>query len=487
VDVEVGWHLTNTINLVKVVIVNNSNCHKMQISQLQQHNPWWRRPEYILDNPFIKELEKQKFVYYHPLYKDFPLKKDAVLTLRGPRRIGKTTLLMLLVKKLLLEKKTNPENIFFYPADLLKDFSQLHELLVAYLDFIRPKNKDRLFIFLDEISFVADWPRAIKSLVDASRLKRAAVLITGSNILDLKFSSERMPGRRGEVYPWDIEFLPLNFSQYLSLVKPEIQTSSYFKALGFLAEYKKFFTDYLLTGGFPVTINQFYQQGYIDPTTYEIFLSWIEGDLHKTGKSEEVAYRLMDRLFSNLTTPISYYKLAKESGLVSHATVAEYLEILEKMFVILSLPHFSLDEKRVKYRKNRKFYLADPFIFNALKMKIGGFIHNAFNYSQEAIVTEKEKPALIENAAALHLHRLYPKLYYGRSAKKEIDFVGSHKGKHTFVEVKYQSKVSPADFSWVKKVVGRKTLSVLTQRDYNEDRIKLVPAEILLGNPIPIP
>lgn len=454
----------------------------MQISQIQQHNPWWQRPEYILDNPSIKELEKQKFVYHHPLYKDFPLKKDAVLTLRGPRRIGKTTLLMLLIKKLLLEEKINPENVFFYPVDLLRDFGELYELLAAYLDFIHPKNRDRLFIFLDEISFVADWPRAIKSLVDSSRLKNTTLLITGSNILDLKFSSERMPGRRGEVYPWDIEFLPLSFSEYLSLVKPELQTDSYFKALGSLAEYKKIFTDYLLTGGFPVTINQYYQQGYIDSAVYEIFLNWIEGDLHKTGKSNEIAYRVIERLFLHLTTPISYYKLSKESGLASHATVAEYLEILEKMFIVFGLPHFSLNERRAKHRKNRKFYLADPFIFNALKAKVCGFTHNAFNYTKETIVAEESRPSLMENAAALHLHRLYQELYYGQSVKKEIDFVGFREGKHSFVEVKYQSKVSPSDFSWAEKMVGKETLWVLTQKDYDENKIKLIPAEIFLGN-----
>jgi len=453
----------------------------MQISQLQQHNPWWRRPEYILDNPFIKNLEKQKFVYFHPLYQNFPLEKEAVLTLRGPRRIGKTTLLMLIIKKLLLEKKVNPENIFFYPGDLLKDFKELHELLTVYLDFIRPKNKDRLYLFLDEISFVANWQRAIKSLVDTAQLIKTTVLITGSNILDLKFSSERMPGRRGEVFPWDIKFLPLSFAEYLSLVKPEIQTDSYFKALGFLAEYRKFFTDYLLTGGFPVTINQFYQQGYIEPTLYEIFLTWIEGDLHKTGKSEAVAYRLINRLFSHLTTPVSYYKLAKESGLASHATVADYLEILEKMFVILSLPHFSLEEKKVLHRKNQKFYFADPFIFNALKTKIEGFLNNPFNYSQETIISEGRRPALMENAAALHFHRLYPKLYYGRSAKKEIDFVGFYQSKYALFEVKYQGKVSADEFSWAKRLVEKGTLQVLTQRDYHQNKIHLVPAEIFLG------
>lgn len=454
----------------------------MQISQLQQHNPWWRRPEYILDNPYIKELEKQQFVYFHPLYQSFPLKKDAVLTLRGPRRIGKTTLLMLLIKKLLLEKKVNPENILFYPVDLLVDFPELHELLTAYFDFIRPKNSQRLFVFLDEISFVSGWTRTIKSLADAGQLKKTTVLITGSNILDLKFSSERMPGRRGEVYPWDIKFLPLNFREYLALVKPEIQTETYLKAFGFLPEYQKFFTDYLLTGGFPATINQFYQQGYISPAVYEIFLSWIEGDLHKTGKSEKIAYRLIERLFLHLKTPISYYKLAKEAGLVSHATAAEYLEILEKMFIVISLPYFSLDERKVGYRKNQKFYFTDPFIFNALKTKIKGFVHNAFNYARETIVTEEEKPDLVENTTASHLYRTYQQFYYGRSAQKEIDFVGLHEGRYGFVEVKYQTKVLPSDFQWAEQLTAKNRLCVLTQKDYEENKIRLIPAEIFLGN-----
>ena len=155
------------------------------ISQLQLHNPWWTKAELIEENPYLKELQLEEFIYKHPLLGSFPFDKDSLLILRGPRRIGKTTLIMQLIKQLLLEKKSSEKNVFFYPCDTLSGFSNLHGLLTFYLDYIRPRTNQRIYIFLDEISFVKEWQRAVKQIADSRLLKNATVLITGSNILDL--------------------------------------------------------------------------------------------------------------------------------------------------------------------------------------------------------------------------------------------------------------------------------------------------------------
>lgn len=454
----------------------------MDINILQEHNPWWRRPEFILEDNFIVELSRQKYPYYHPLYQDLPTNKDGVLTLRGPRRIGKTTLLKLLIKRLLLENKIDRENVFFFPCDTLGDFKNLEELLTLYLNYIRPKNSRRIFLFLDEISFVSEWQRTIKLLADTGKLKNALALITGSNILDLKFSSERLPGRRGEIFPWDITFLPLNFREFISLVEPNLISDPLSRSLALLPKFQRFFTDYLLCGGFPATINEYFTKGYISTQTYEIFSAWIEGDLHRVGKSETSAYQIIKRLFVHLTGPTSFYKLSREAGIASHTTVEEYLEILEKMFILFRLPYFSLEEKRAYVRKNSKIYFSDPFIFNTLKAKADGFSQNAFAYSKEFVNQTKNRPIFVENTTGHHLRRSFSPLYFGRSGKdREIDFVGLKEGKYSYFEVKYQNQVNQEEFPWTKNFLRQNHLTVLTKKDYQEGRIALIPAEMFLA------
>lgn len=83
---------------------------------MQSHNPWWLRQELILEDDKIKEFEKQKYKFWHLFYFSFPLNKEAIFTLRGSRQVGKTTLLKLLIRKLLLEKKVQRESVFFILA-----------------------------------------------------------------------------------------------------------------------------------------------------------------------------------------------------------------------------------------------------------------------------------------------------------------------------------------------------------------------------------
>lgn len=244
--------------------------NKISKSQLQSHNSWWIRPELVLEDTKITEFEGQRYKWWPPAYYGFPLDQDAILTLRGPRQVGKTTLLKLLIKRLLLKEKYPREAIFFYPCDRIADYNELHLLLSEFLAFAQPRTRKRLFIFLDEISFVKEWQRAIKELVDSGKLKNAMVLLTGSNILDIKFSSERLPGRRGEIFKPDIEMLPLDFSGFLGLVCSDLKEKGYEEIFSLhFPRLQKLFEDFLLTGGFLTTINQFYTKDFIPAYVYE--------------------------------------------------------------------------------------------------------------------------------------------------------------------------------------------------------------------------
>ena len=190
------------------------------IQKILASNPWWEEAALIEADDKLRELQLQQFPYQHPLLETFPQNQSGVMTLRGPRQIGKTTLVKQLVCKLLLKDKVNPENIFYYSCNTIGDYNELYELLSLYLEESNYQTDKHLYIFLDEISFVKEWQRAIKEFVEGRLGKQVLFLLTGSSTVDLEFSSERLPGRRGRLPEKDVLFLPLSFAEYVRLTFP---------------------------------------------------------------------------------------------------------------------------------------------------------------------------------------------------------------------------------------------------------------------------
>src|SRR3989338_8905104 len=168
----------------------------MDIQTLQKQNPWWENPQRIGEDIKLKELEKFDIIWSPRILKHIDFEKNAVYSIRGPRQIGKTTTIKIVIKNLL--KTKNPSNILYFACDNLKDNIQLQELLETYYDWARSQNKERVYIFLDEISYVKEWQRAIKHFIDAKGSNNITMALTGSHILDLKKSTNRLPGRVGE-------------------------------------------------------------------------------------------------------------------------------------------------------------------------------------------------------------------------------------------------------------------------------------------------
>lgn len=444
--------------------------------RIKANNPWWGSTAIIEEDSLILEFEKQKYRYYHPLLKTLSFNKDAVITVRGPRRVGKSTLIRLLIKRLLLKEKFPKEAIFFFPCDRVKDYDDLFAILKSFLDFARPRTNSRLFIFLDEISFVTDWQKTVKEMVDTGLLKNALVFLTGSSILDLKYGSEYLAGRRGQIYPSDIFYYPLSFAEFVTLVDPKTMEDKNRLSLSYhLPKLHKLFGDFLITGGFPKTINEYFTLSRIENSTYETFTTWFENDLHKTKRSEARAYELIFHIIRTITTPVSFTALARHSAFASHFAVQEYIDILEKMFILFPLHSFLVEQKRRDAKKNKKIYFTDPFIFNALFLKSSEQMENP--YLQSKIITQSQLvPQLVENATASYLRRIYPQLYWGKTTKGEIDFIGKKEGRLHFFEVKYQEKI---DYSSLLHIPN---LTVVSKKILREKPVLTLPLEIFLLN-----
>ncbi|MEA1971579.1 MAG: AAA family ATPase, partial [Thermodesulfobacteriota bacterium] len=230
---------------------------------LQQHNPWWFREELILDDEKIADYERESYRYIPPVMFEYPEDTDAILTLRGPRQIGKSTSMKLLIRRLLLELRIPRKYVFYFSLDRIEDFNQLYELIDCYLQNLRPGNPQRLYIFLDEISFVRNWQRGIKALADEGKLKNVTLLLTGSNLLDIRKGAERMPGRRGKVSKIDFEQLPMTFVEFISLIEPGIELTDIDSLIYHKDLLLRRFKEYLITGGFPLSVNLFFSRGHI--------------------------------------------------------------------------------------------------------------------------------------------------------------------------------------------------------------------------------
>lgn len=71
-------------------------------------NPWWRDRQSINQDKHILTFEASKIRWHPPLLKT-SLQEDALHIIKGPRQVGKTTLIKLFIKNLLAEKKV-PKN-----------------------------------------------------------------------------------------------------------------------------------------------------------------------------------------------------------------------------------------------------------------------------------------------------------------------------------------------------------------------------------------
>ena len=448
---------------------------------LQQHNPWWFREELIEEDEKIKDFEQETYKYTPPLLKEFPENEDAILTLRGPRQIGKSTTIKLLIRRLLLERQYTKHNIFYFSLDRIEDFNQLYELLTCYFRNLRSENLyQRRYLFLDEISFVREWQRGIKALADEGRLKNTTLLLTGSNLLDVREGTERLPGRRGKLAKLDHEQLPLSFAEFIHLKEPDLDVTSHDSLLFHQELLLHRFEEFLMTGGFPLSINQYFQTDHIPSWIYQLYLSWIEGDIGRAGKLERNLYQIVGRILTNLATPVSWLAIGKEAGITSHATVQEYVEILEKMYVLQVTPFLDLSHTP-RYRKNRKIYFRDALIFHCFSGKNNSIGDNYYLESKRLLNNPEDKSKLVESIVGSHIKRYVGECFYWQG-KKEIDFLARQDQRLLFFEVKYRSQIRVADFDWRHRIIPKKSnLIVATKHQIHQEKgIRLVPVPIFL-------
>lgn len=163
---------------------------------LRNANPWWQgdRPYGI---PSIKRWA------YQPVLKGLLRGLAPVTVLRGPRQVGKTTLLNQIIDELLTQG-VNPQRIFRVQFDDIPDLRKLEtpilDLAVWYADNIirqsfhafAHQEQGPVYLLLDEVQNLPDWATQLKHLVD---LQPVRAIVTGSSALRIEAGRDSLAGR----------------------------------------------------------------------------------------------------------------------------------------------------------------------------------------------------------------------------------------------------------------------------------------------------
>lgn len=467
----------------------------MELEILKEQNPWWQAKENILQDVHIEKLSRVKHKWQPPIINTFNLNQDVIYTLRGSRQLGKTTLLKLLIEKLL---KENPkENILYFSGNNIDNYKELIAVFNLYFEWIN--NNHRKFIFIDEITFVKEWTRAIKHLADIGRLRSCSLIITGSNSHDLRYELERMPGRRGQDAELDKIMFGVSFREYVEFENKEIILKIYnIKSAEenyqfFKKDINKYLTNYIFTGGFIQSINSFCSNQRIDQDVYQQYLSWVLGDLAKIGRKEHYSRQIFEQIIKSITTNVGFDTIAKKTSINSHLTVGEYLDIMESSFIVKILYQIDMNKKIGSLRKTKKVYFQDIFLLWVFLGYVFG-LSDYFTASKKRIEDNLFKTKLIEQLIMSHLLRLENSInwsnmvFFFRSTNQyEVDFVVRAPDNTLLpIEVKYKDEVAPKDFSLLGKVNSSCGIIISKDTLFRKDNKLIIPAGLFLLLPSPV-
>ena len=332
------------------------------------------------------ELASRHYLERHTKYSiDELLANHSIKLISGPRRVGKST------QAILMLRGKNFAYLNFDDNDLLDKWDE--ELVMHTLDDIYP-NYD--YLLLDEVQNLPSWDIWVSKLFRRGK----NLVITGSNANML--SSEMATLLTGRYLP--IEMLPFSMAEFFEWNGKEIKADN--------ANDKEIIAltqDYLVEGGYPETVSaRNIAQNYLST----LFDSIIWKDIVKRHRVRNVAdlNNVAMYLLSNFCNTFTYNNVAEDLGLTSVNTVKKYMDYLREPFLFYYLPRYS-NKLKVMKRAAQKIYVVD-----------NGFVRaKAFNLSENL-------GRLLENMVFVELlHQGYnteQSLFYFRSVNdKEVDFV----------------------------------------------------------------
>ena len=326
--------------------------------------------------------------------------KGKVIIIYGARQVGKTTL----VKEIL---KNYPDESGYYNCDEI-------DIRQALIDKTSTELKaffgNKKLAVLDEAQRIKNIGLTLKLIVD--NFPDLQIIATGSSSFDLSNEiAEPLTGRKIEFYlfPFSLEEIGGVYSNL---------------------ELSRLLERRIIYGMYPeIVLNE----GDAERNLKNLTSSYTYKDIlqYQRIKNPEILEKLLQTLALQIGNEVSYNELASLVG-ADKKTISNYIQILEKAFIVFRLRPFSRN-LRNELKRMRKIYFYDTGIRNVLinnlnPMEIRQDVGNLW---ENFIISEK-----IKKNSNLNISK---NVYFWRNRQgQEIDYLEEGNGKLEGFEIKWK-------------------------------------------------
>jgi len=261
---------------------------------------------------------------------DIPFKRKSVF-LFGPRQVGKSTL----VKHLLADMDFLEVDLL--KGDILLKYKKNPSLLTSEIEFLI-RNKDEVFVFIDEIQKCPELLNDVHYLIEKFRGK-VFFILTGSSARKLKRVSVNMLAGRA----WQFFLFPFT----------HVELGERFKL-----------DDVVLRGTLPPIIDESHEDGFRTLTAY--VQTYLKEEILDEAIVRNIGAfsRFLDMAADQSGKIVNFSTIARETG-VSGKTVKGYYQILEDTLIAIKLEPY-LKSARKRLTMHPKYYLFDIGVVNAI-------------------------------------------------------------------------------------------------------------------------
>jgi len=456
---------------------------------LYKINRWWSTGK--VDEPFLYKVIRDEFKEIKARLLD-----RRILSLIGPRRVGKSTLIYQTIAYL-LENNINPKRILLFSGDEPALFSQnetIDDIFEDYTKEILNQNledmTEKIYVFIDEIHVINNWQLYLKSFYD--KRYNIKFIISGSSSTHLfRDTRESLLGRIEDIY-----ILPLRIKQFtkfycaykenmnieeLALLTPDfalyddvdgyynILNKNKYKLERFESAMNKVIKNYLLVGGYPE---------YFDTENILLWQRRLADDIISRGlyrdivsiyniKNPEILEKLMYYIAANNGGEYAYSSIAQTLG-VDTSTISSYINYLSQAFFIGICDNYSPNIGKI-IRKNKKIYIADSGIRNAMLK------NNELSPGDEGFEVEN---SCVQSAGKYSEPGKYT-VYFWRDNQNETDIVIDKKLEVLPIEVKYRNTILEKDlkglFAFMEKYKSKKGIVVTKSYLEHKDNVYYIP------------
>jgi predicted AAA+ superfamily ATPase len=354
--------------------------------------------------------------------------KGKAILIFGARQVGKTTLVTQLLKdrsESVLSISGDEPDI----RDIFKEITSTH---------LRTFIGDHQILFIDEAQRIKNIGLTLKLIID--HIKDVQVIATGSSAFELaNKTSESLTGRK---YVFHLH--PVSFEEMVGNTNLIVE--------------KRKLSQRLIYGYYPEIVTK-------ENESRELLKLLADSYLYKdlllleSVKKPALLEKIVKALALQIGNQVSYNEIARLVQ-ADKLTVEKYIDLLQKTFVIFTLPAFSRNVRN-EIRKSRKIYFYDNGIRNAI---IGNFNPLA---SRMDIGALWENFLISERLKYLSNNNLDKSIYFWRTTQKqEIDLIEEDANTLNSYEFKWNANKKPKLSKTFIRAYPNTTFTVINKDNY---------------------